>query len=138
MLVLEHDLVKAERTKQPFTAAFIDVDGLKAINDGMGHAAGDRALRATVEAVRSAFRPYDVIVRYGGDEFLCGLSGLTRAEASSRFSLVVSARLAARAEQTTVTVGLAEFEPGDALDDLVERADKALYRERERPRSPDV
>ena len=130
MLLLEHDLVRAKRTNQPFTLAFVDVDGLKRVNDSLGHAAGDQLLRAIGKAIRARLRPYDVIVRYGGDEFLCGLIDLNKAAAAERFVLV-KADLAAT-QQASVTSGLAEVEADDALEALILRADEALYRERQR------
>jgi diguanylate cyclase (GGDEF)-like protein len=128
MLLLEHDVLRAKRTNQPFTLAFIDVDGLKRVNDSLGHAAGDQLLRAIADAIRARLRPYDVIVRYGGDEFLCGLLDLNRAAAAERFVLV-KADLAVT-QQASVTAGLAEVEADDALEELIVRADEALYRER--------
>ena len=71
--------------------AFADVDGLKAINDGRGHAAGDRTLRDLVKVLRAHLRSHDLIVRYGGDEFVCALSGLNMAEATRRVALVHAA-----------------------------------------------
>jgi diguanylate cyclase (GGDEF)-like protein len=57
--------------------ASVDVVGLKAVNDVHGHAAGDRVLQHALRRIRTHVRPYDLIVRVGGDEFLCGLSGAT-------------------------------------------------------------
>ena len=64
MLLLEHDVLRAKRTNQPFTLAFVDVDGLKRVNDSLGHAAGDHLVRAIAKAIRARLRLYDVIVRY--------------------------------------------------------------------------
>ncbi len=137
MLLLEHDVLRAKRTNQPFTLAFVDVDGLKRVNDSLGHAAGDHLLRAIAKAIRARLRLYDVIVRYGGDEFLCGLLDLNKAAAAARFVLV-KADLAAT-QQASVTTGLAEVEADEVLDELIVRADQALYRERPRAaRSPDA
>jgi diguanylate cyclase (GGDEF)-like protein len=132
---LERDLTRAQRTGQPFTLAFIDIDDLKGRNDALGHHAGDQLLRATADAIRAHLRPYDLIVRFGGDEFLCGVTDVRIAEAAERFSRV-NADLAAT-RQASVTIGLAELEADDALEDLVARADHALYRERQRLRSAD-
>ena len=55
--------------------AFIDVDGLKAVNDRRGHADGDELLRGVVQCVKRNLRPYDFIMRFGGDEFVCVLCG---------------------------------------------------------------
>jgi diguanylate cyclase (GGDEF)-like protein len=129
---LERDVARAKRTQQPFALVFVDVDGLKALNDSRGHSAGDQLLHATVESIRAHLRPYDLIVRFGGDEFLCGLADVTVADAAKRFSLV-NADLA-ETRQASVTVGFAELKADDALGDLIARADQALYRERQRPR----
>lgn len=129
MSELERELARAKRTEQPFVIAFIDVDGLKAKNDSLGHAAGDQLLFEAVKAVRGHIRSYDLVVRYGGDEFLCGLTDLSQAEAAERFALV-NADLAAT-RQGSVTVGFAELRAQDTLEDLVARADEAMYKARE-------
>lgn len=128
-LALEREVARAKRTDKPFTLAFVDVDGLKEINDSLGHAAGDQLLRMTVDLIRAHLRPYDLIIRFGGDEFLCALLDLTKAEATKRFSLMNAAFGAAH--QASVTVGLSELEAEDALEDLISRADEALYSERQ-------
>jgi len=132
---LEREIARATRTKQPFALAFVDVDDLKATNDSRGHAAGDQRLRETADSIRAHVRSDDVIVRFGGDEFLCGLLDVTIEEAAKRFSLV-NAELAATG-RASVSVGLAQFEAGDALQDLIARADDALYTHRRRPPSTD-
>lgn len=130
-LELERETARAKRTRQPSVLAFVDVDGLKATNDSLGHAAGDRLLRQTVERMRTHLRSYDLIVRYGGDEFAC-LLNLSIPEAASRFE-IVKAELA-ETEHASITVGLAELRPEDSVADLIARADEALYRQRaERP-----
>lgn len=107
---------------------FIDVDGLKTTNDSHGHAAGDELLRHVTDTIRAHVRPYDLIVRYGGDEFLCGLPDVTLAEAAERFRLVNVDLASSR--QASVTAGMAELRADDRLEDLIQRADEALYRER--------
>jgi diguanylate cyclase (GGDEF)-like protein len=129
IMELEREMARAKRTARPFVLAFIDVDGLKVTNDSLGHTAGDQLLCQAADAIRDHIRAYDLIVRYGGDEFLCGLTELSVAEAAERFELVNADLGAAR--QASVTVGLAELREHDRLDDLVTRADEAMYRERE-------
>jgi len=126
---LERETARAKRTGQPFVVAFVDVDGLKATNDSLGHAAGDQLLRRIADTIRANFRSYDLIIRFGGDEFVCGLLDLTMEEAAKRF-LLVNAELA-ETQQASVTVGLAERNGDDSLEDLIMRADQALYRERQ-------
>jgi diguanylate cyclase (GGDEF)-like protein len=109
--------------------AFIDVDGLKATNDAFGHAAGDQLLQNVVSALRAHLRDYDLVVRFGGDEFVCALMDLDMAQATERFG-VISADLSS--SQASLTVGLAELQQDDSLAELIARADDALYEERKR------
>ena len=127
---LDREIARARRTQTPLTLAFVDVDGLKAINDSGGHAAGDRMLVAVAETVRRYLRSYDLMIRYGGDEFLCAISGLDANQATERFRLV-NGTLAEATEPGSVTVGIAELQWEDSLEDLVVRADASLYRERQ-------
>jgi len=132
-LELGREIARARRTDQPLVLAFIDVDHLKVINDTNGHAAGDRMLLEVATTLRAELRSYDLIFRYGGDEFVCALSGPTMAEARHRLSQVNTV-LAAAPEHGSVTVGLAELQPDDLVEELVARADAALYRERQQQR----
>ncbi len=126
VIELEREITRARRTRQSLVLAFLDVDHLKAINDSGGHAAGDQLLVAVASTLKSVLRPYDIVVRYGGDEFVCALPGMRKAGATRRFAQVNTA-LATGEHQGEVTVGLAELRPDDSLDDLIARADAALY-----------
>jgi len=126
---LEREIARARRTEQPLALAYVDVDHLKATNDARGHAGGDRLLVAVANTIRAKLRPYDLIIRYGGDEFVCVVSGMCLTEVTARFSLV-NAALAEGQECGSVTIGLAELLPDDASGDLIARADDDLYRER--------
>ena len=106
--------------------AFLDVDGLKRINDSEGHLAGDHVLRAVGTALRRCLRGYDVLIRYGGDEFVCGLPGAAAGDVDRRFGQVADL-LARLSPGTTVTVGLAVLEAGDSVEDALQRADDDLY-----------
>lgn len=102
---LERDFARAGRTALPLVVAFIDVDGMKAVNDERGHAAGDALLRRVSHALKAKLRPYDVIIRFGGDEFVCGLTGLDLTGAAARMELVHAA-LTESPDMGSVTVGL--------------------------------
>jgi diguanylate cyclase (GGDEF)-like protein len=130
ILELERELARAKREGEPMALAFVDVDALKRTNDSLGHRAGDQVLTQTACSIRSHLRSYDLIIRYGGDEFLCALVGMTGEEAAERFSLVNADLTVSR--QASVSVGLAELEPEDTVEDLIARADEAMYRERQR------
>ena len=108
---------------------FIDVDGLKAINDSEGHAAGDALLADVVAALRDRLRAYDLVIRWGGDEFVCVLPDATREEAE-RTVAEIEQHVRDRTSGRTVSTGLAALEVGDTADTLVARADGALYARR--------
>jgi diguanylate cyclase (GGDEF)-like protein len=122
---VSRELERAHRTGAPLVLAFIDVDDLKKVNDSQGHLAGDTLLQLVGETVRASVRPYDVIVRYGGDEFVCAMPNLRAPEARARFEKVAAALTAVNVEYS-VTFGLAEAESTDSLQELIARADAEL------------
>lgn len=122
---VSHELERAHRAGTTLVVAFVDVDGLKHVNDTRGHLAGDGLLRLVGETLRAHIRAYDLLVRYGGDEFLCAMPNLTAREAKSRFEAIAS-KLRRAATGHSVTFGLAEAEPTDNLESLIMRADDAL------------
>lgn len=126
---LQREIVRARRTNEPLTLAFLDVDGLKRVNDSLGHAAGDQLLRDVAAVLRDQLRDYDVIVRHGGDEFLCAMPGMSMAQATKRMELLHTS-LAADPNHWSVSVGLAVLEDDDSLETLIKRADEALYAKR--------
>ena len=132
---LQRTIDRAERTSGQLVAAFVDVDGLKTINDTAGHAAGDAVLVAVVEALHKHLRSYDVVVRLGGDEFLCAIPDLTVAQARARFA-AVAGQLATAPSPCAITVGFAALVPGETAEELIARADAELLAlRRERPGS---
>jgi diguanylate cyclase (GGDEF)-like protein len=129
---LEGEIARSRRTQQPLTVAFVDVDHLKAGNDAGGHAAGDRLLSRVTEALRQRLRPYDLVIRYGGDEFVCALADVEAPEAESRFASV-NADLT---RHGSITAGVVTALPDEDLAPLLQRADAALYmRRRAQPRT---
>jgi len=130
---LEREMARARRTGRPLVVAFVDVDHLKGINDSRGHAAGDRMLLEVADTLRAKMRSYDLVIRYGGDEFVCAMAGLDIADAANRVA-EVDAALAGSSGHGSVTVGLAELRPDDSLDVLIARADADLYRQRHEQR----
>jgi diguanylate cyclase (GGDEF)-like protein len=126
---LEREIARVRRMGHPLVLAFIDVDHLKTVNDSRGHASGDRLLIEVASTLRARLRSYDLVVRFGGDEFLCALPGLSMSAATTRLELV-NTMLADGAEHGSITVGLAELQPDDSTADLIARADAQLYRQR--------
>jgi diguanylate cyclase (GGDEF)-like protein len=125
LAAVQRDLERCHRTDDRLVVAFVDVDGLKAVNESLGHAAGDRLLERAAERIRVHMRPYDVIVRVGGDEFVCSLTGIGMDGVQERFDMV-AADLASGPAPGSISVGLAELTPGESMDDVIHRADAAL------------
>ncbi len=119
---LEREMKRAWREGTSLVVAFADVDALKAVNDTHGHAAGDDVLRAMAERLRTRMRSYDLLVRMGGDEFLCALPNITVPEARARFRDLTGRAGAGN----SVSFGFSELLDDDTPDDLVRRADADL------------
>ena len=134
LTALAREVARSHRTKEPLVLAFVDIDGLKPVNDIHGHSAGDDLLQRTVEVIKTQLRPYDITVRVGGDEFVCALCGVSADGARKRFAQV-AADLAAGPRGGSVSVGFSELRPDDSLDDLVARADADLLAARGTGRS---
>src|SRR4051794_697330 len=83
---IEHEIDRARRERAPLVVAFVDVVGLKQVNDTYGHAGGDRLLRDVANALKLGLRSYDLVARYGGDEFVCALPGIEIHAARARFT----------------------------------------------------
>lgn len=115
----------------PLSVIVADIDHFKRINDTWGHAAGDRVLVAVSDALRHCLRTSDVLVRWGGEEFLVIAAGCPLASAvdlAERMRKAVAACTDPEAGQVTLSLGVAQWRPGDAVEDLVRRGDVALYR----------
>ena len=124
-VMLQHEIDRARRSDGRMILAFVDADGLKAVNDSQGHAEGDRLIRALAEAIRSRLRSYDPVVRYGGDEFVLTLSG-TEMNAAERCLDDVAGALRTRRPGASFSVGFASLRPDDSLPDLIARGDADL------------
>ncbi len=127
--VLNAEMERSGRTRRPFAVVFLDLDGLKKINDTLGHAVGSRAIVRMGETLRSLCRTVDTAARYGGDEFALILPETT-AEAASRVVQRINARLAEDTEspRLTASIGVAVYpQHGNNLEKLLATADKVLY-----------
>lgn len=127
LATLHREVARAGRRGTPLAIAFIDVDGLKKVNDTQGHLAGDRLLRDVADVLKARMRAEDAVFRYGGDEFTVVLPEANLAAAAR---IIDEALAEARSHGGNFSVGLAQLEPGEGAIDLLARADSDLYRRR--------
>lgn len=131
---LKRELQRTRRAGTPSCLALADIDKFKGINDGYGHAAGDTVLSAVSGLLIENLRPYDSVYRYGGEEFLLCLPE-TGPEEARRVLERVRERIAGqpitidggRDLAVTVSFGLTLMTPRRPIEELIDRADKALY-----------
>jgi diguanylate cyclase (GGDEF)-like protein len=122
---LDHEVDRAHRTAHQLVVGYVDVIGLKAVNDASSHAAGDELLRCVVRTIRAHLRSYDLVVRLGGDESLCVMSDTSADIAGARFEAIRVA-LADEPGAPQIRVGMADLLPDETASALVSRADAAL------------
>jgi diguanylate cyclase (GGDEF)-like protein/putative nucleotidyltransferase with HDIG domain len=135
---LSRELARAERLKTEVSLMVMDLDSFKAINDNHGHHVGDRALCEVARVLRGAIRPYDICVRYAGDEFIVVLSGCGAEEAEQKRQelqksiddALFEAR-PGRKVQLGVSVGTAVFpHDGESYEALLAAADSRMYHDK--------
>jgi diguanylate cyclase (GGDEF)-like protein len=134
--VLNSEMERSGRTRRSFAVLFLDLDGLKKINDTFGHAVGSRAICRIGEVLRSQCRSVDTAARYGGDEFALILPE-TDAAAAAHVVERIHARLAADSEEPrlSASIGVAVYpQHGDSLEKLLATADRVLYAVKRRQR----
>jgi len=133
--ILQKELDRAARKKIPFSVLLMDIDHFKKFNDTYGHAGGDLLLAGFADKIRLAFRQMDSAFRFGGEEFVVLLPETTTQEAmipAERFRQRIADSACpmppdGRPASVTVSVGIAGYRVGDAIDDVIRRADLAMY-----------
>ena len=137
-ITLEREIRRAQRSKIDLAFCLLDIDCFKLYNDNYGHRAGDKALRAVAQAIRTAVsRPADLVARYGGEEFAVvlpdtDLEGALSVMERVRQQVVKQAiphRFSKVTDVVTVSIGVSLLDTENAIDmeSLIESADKALY-----------
>ncbi len=137
--------VGLEMARGTFGVAVIaDLDNLKQVNDTFGHAAGDRLLRQCAELLRSTLRPYDKLYRWGGDEFLLLISSARAGDVIARLSEVLGRAEPllitpdGRTVRLAVSLGAADYTSAENIDESIQLADAAMYRDKSRRKSPEM
>jgi diguanylate cyclase (GGDEF)-like protein len=120
---LPREMARARRASHPLCVAMLDLDLFKAYNDERGHQAGDRLLKQSTAAWGSELRASDILARYGGEEFTVALPGCSLSDAKS----IVERLRAAMPSGQTVSAGVACWNGRESVEELVGRADAALY-----------
>ena len=132
----EREITRCEKDDASVSLIMIDIDNFKVFNDQFGHVAGDRALSAVASILKHQFRPRDVLVRFGGDEFAILLPEVNEASALSvadRVRLAVCGDTGDGSDSLIqipirISMGVAEHKHGASLSSLIRAADAALYR----------
>jgi diguanylate cyclase (GGDEF)-like protein len=135
---LSRELARATRIKSEVAIIVMDIDGFKAINDTYGHNVGDRALREVADALQGGLRPYDLCVRYAGDEFIVVLTDcsreaaeLKRRELQDRIAEIEVDVRAGKRLRLGVSAGAAVFpQDGKTYEELLAGADHLMYRDK--------
>ena len=134
--ILDREIARSQREGWPVSVIMIDVDRFKDVNDTYGHLAGDAALREITARIMTSLRPYDIIGRYGGEEFVLVLGGCSPrnalALAERLRELVADGPIELSGQEATVTISMgvatwSSSEYGD-IQSLLRAADAALYR----------
>jgi diguanylate cyclase (GGDEF)-like protein len=131
----------ADAAREPLSLCVIDLDRFKRYNDEFDHLTGDQVLRSFAQTVQSGLRATDVFGRYGGEEFVQILRHSTAAGAMADAERLreriseVDIPVTRSAGRLTVSIGVAQYKPGEAIIDTFARADEALYRAKQRGRN---
>ena len=137
LVLAEQQMKVSRRTCSPFLLIFLDVDGLKNINDTLGHAAGSRAIIETADILRSCFRKSDILARFGGDEFVV-LAVDTSASAEAALLAQIKEKLAAansepnRTYRLSLSIGVlpCDATTQSSLDELLAKVDSLMYQDK--------
>ncbi len=128
--LLENEIRRATRYKTTFSVLLMDIDRFKAVNDRLGHPAGDKALTKVADIIRSSVRSTDLVGRWGGEEFVV-VSPETDIDGGFSLAEKIRTRLEAtdidKVGYITASFGVTAFADGDDIENVIARADAGLY-----------
>ena len=129
----ERESTRVDRSHAPLCVALLDIDDFKRLNDNMGHQVGDKALVHLCNVIKETLRPSDAVARYGGEEFVIVLPDIAAEEASGiveRLQRELTRQFFMHENErvlVTFSAGVAQREDGEPQDEVIGRADKAMY-----------
>lgn len=130
-LAIKKAHAEAVENKQPLSIIMADIDFFKQINDRFGHPAGDRVLRNVAQSIRKTVRNLDVLIRWGGEEFLVVLENCELGPAialAERIRASIEGQSFTELGPVTLSLGVATLGPDETVETIIARADQALYR----------
>ncbi|GAB4462424.1 MAG: biofilm regulation diguanylate cyclase SiaD [Anaerolineales bacterium] len=141
LTTLQEEVIRSSRYGTPLAVSILDLDHFKKVNDTYGHTAGDQVLRSVAARLRTQIRHPDTIGRYGGEEFLIVLPNSEMQAAAEQASRLCQQVRTLRIDvnehvvSVTISVGIAQFKIGrETWEELLHRADEALYQAKEKGR----
>jgi diguanylate cyclase (GGDEF)-like protein len=138
---LQGSIERASKTGQPLVVIMADLDHFKTINDHHGHLVGDRVLKEVAARIKAALREFDLVGRYGGEEFVILLENTsthTAQQIAERIRVRISSEpihIAGQHMQVTISQGLALCGQDDDTQSVLKRADQAMYRAKQAGRN---
>lgn len=135
---LNKEILRSERYKHPLTLVMFDLDKFKKINDEHGHKIGDTMLCDICQLVGDNIRDVDILARWGGDEFVIIFPELSQQQAhqtSEKLRILISRYQTTEGLFVTCSFGVAQYHPGDSINDLFQRVDKQLYISKQKGRN---
>ena len=135
--LFEIELQRVKRYGGSLALILFDIDHFKAINDTYGHIAGDTVLKGIASLVRDTIRSNDVLVRWGGEEFmiLAPHTGDEAADLAEKLCIAVETHHFPAVRKVTASFGVSAYVPGDTLETIYARTDEALYRAKNQGRN---
>ena len=136
--LFEIEIERAKKEPQELSLIIIDIDFFKKVNDTYGHLTGDLILKELAKHLKKKIRKYDVLARFGGEEFLILIPGYGIEQSikiAERLRKSLTQNKILKKYKITISLGVTEYKKRDNMEKMVKRADKALYKSKENGRN---